>query len=132
MPKKSFLDSLKVADPCTENWQEMTGNEQVRFCSHCSKNVNNISTMTLAEARRLVRRYEGRLCVRYHTDPRTRLPILSTRAAKFARSGAAAGVLGLSLLGGAYAQDTAENVQLVRIERAEPNGTTTAKISGYV
>jgi hypothetical protein len=34
---KKFIDSIRVADPCHESWDEMTGNDRVRFCSHCAK-----------------------------------------------------------------------------------------------
>jgi hypothetical protein len=133
MPKKTFLDSIKVDDPCSESWEEMTGNDKVRFCSHCAKDVNNISEMTRKDAMRLVRRSNGRICVRYRQDPNTRSPIFAERIAKFARYGAAAGVIGASLLGagGTYAQGGAE-LQLVQIERRETTGTASAKISGYV
>ena len=107
MPKKSFIEALEVKSPCTEDWDEMTGNEEVRFCTHCSKNVNNISEMTRKDARRLVRKSEGRLCVRYRTDPKTGLPIFAAKLTRIARrTGVAAGVLGASLAmaGGVYAQ----------------------------
>lgn len=134
MPKRSFLNSIRVESPCSESWEEMSGNERVRFCSHCSKNVNNISEMTPTEAVRLVRRSGGRLCVRYRTDPKTNAPVFAERIAKFARHGAAAGVLGASLLaaGGTFAQERVENVQLVQIERAEHTGGATGKVTGYV
>jgi hypothetical protein len=133
MHKKRFIDSIRVADPCNESWDEMTGNDRVRFCSHCSKNVNNISAMTLSEAERLVRKSRGKLCVRYRTDPKTNAPIFTKRMASIARHGAAAGVLGASLLSaGAYAQAEAVPQSLVQIERAEKTGDGSSKISGYV
>lgn len=46
MPKKGMSESIKVASPCSEPWDEMQGNDAVRFCTHCQKNVNNISTMS--------------------------------------------------------------------------------------
>ena len=106
MPKKSFIDAIEVKKPCSENWDEMTGNEKVRFCSHCSKSVNNISEMSRKEAMRLVRRSEGRLCVRYEVHPKTHLPVFSAKFGRIARqTGVAAGVLGasLALANGVYA-----------------------------
>ena len=94
MPKKSFIEAVEVKKPCSESWDEMTGNQKVRFCSHCSKSVNNISEMTRKEAMRLVRRSEGRLCVRYEVHPKTNAPIFSERLSQIARqTGVAAGVL---------------------------------------
>jgi len=46
----------------------MSGNDQVRFCEHCSLHVHNLSLMTRNQAERLVARANGRLCVRYHQD----------------------------------------------------------------
>src|SRR5215207_5216407 len=120
MQRKSFIDSIRVADPCTENWNEMTGNHRVRFCSHCAKDVNNISEMTRKEAARLVRKSGGRLCVRYRVDPKTSSPIFAERVASVARHGLAAGVLGASLLAaGAYAQTDSAERPLLQIERIE-------------
>jgi hypothetical protein len=46
----------------------MVGNDQVRFCEHCSLEVHNLSLTTRNQAQRLVARSNGRLCVRYHHD----------------------------------------------------------------
>lgn len=66
MSKKSFEQRLKVLSPCSADWEKMVGNDQVRFCEHCSKSVNNISEMTREQALELVLRSNGRLCVRYY------------------------------------------------------------------
>lgn len=66
MSKKSFEQRLKVLSPCSADWEKMVGNDQVRFCEHCSKNVNNISEMTREQALELVLKSNGRLCVRYY------------------------------------------------------------------
>jgi hypothetical protein len=44
----------------------MEGDERVRFCALCSKNVYNLSAMSRSEAEALVREQEGRLCVRFY------------------------------------------------------------------
>jgi len=66
MAPKNFLKNLTVASPCVADWNSMTGNDQVRFCEHCSFEVHNLSAMTRSQAERLVARSNGRLCVRYH------------------------------------------------------------------
>lgn len=108
MPKKGMSESIKVASPCTEPWDEMQGNDAVRFCSHCQKNVNNISTMSPREARRLVRRSGGNLCVRYAVNPKTNEPIYAKEFYQISRRAPAlaAGVVGatLSLVSLGYAQ----------------------------
>lgn len=68
MAPKHFLNNLTIPSPCTEDWNSMTGNEQVRFCKHCNLNVQNLSQMTRSQAQRLIDRSNGRLCVRYHHD----------------------------------------------------------------
>ena len=135
MPKKSFIEAIEVKSPCSESWDEMTGNEKVRFCSHCSKSVNNISEMTRKDAMRLVRRSEGRLCVRYEVHPKTHAPIFSARLSQIARqTGVAAGVLGasLALANGVYAQGDVIPIESVRTDKSEKSGGAVSKISGYV
>jgi hypothetical protein len=62
----SPLDNIRVAAPCSSNWNEMVGDERVRFCQQCSLNVYNLSSMTRREAETLISSTEGRLCVRYY------------------------------------------------------------------
>lgn len=69
MAPKTFLKNLTVASPCVADWNSMTGNDQVRFCEHCSFEVHNLSSMTRSQAERLVARSNGRLCVQYIQDP---------------------------------------------------------------
>jgi len=44
----------------------MDGDERVRFCRECNRNVYNLSVMTETEARRVVAEREGRLCIRFY------------------------------------------------------------------
>jgi hypothetical protein len=60
------LDNVRVATPCTADWEQMVGSEKVRFCTHCNLNVYNLSGMTKTEAERLIVHNEGRLCVRFY------------------------------------------------------------------
>lgn len=60
------LDGIRVATPCTADWNQMVGDERVRACSLCNKNVYNLSSMTRAEAEAAILEREGRLCVRYY------------------------------------------------------------------
>lgn len=65
----SPLDDVRIAAPCSSDWNQMTGDERVRFCRQCSLNVYNLSGMTRREAERLISNAEGRLCVRYYRRP---------------------------------------------------------------
>ena len=40
------LDSIKVASPCSADWEGMVGNNRQRFCGQCKLNVYNLSGMT--------------------------------------------------------------------------------------
>ncbi|NJM53994.1 MAG: hypothetical protein HC846_11765 [Blastocatellia bacterium] len=60
------LNNIKIASPCSADWNEMIGNDQKRFCGSCQKNVYNLSEMTKDEAENLLIDSEGRLCVRFY------------------------------------------------------------------
>lgn len=83
--KRSFIDSVEVKSPCNENWDDMKGNDRVRFCSHCAKDVNNLSEMSRKAATRLVRASDGNLCIRYRIDPGTRRPVFAEQLLQITR-----------------------------------------------
>ena len=68
MAPKNLLNDITISAPCTADWDSMIGNDQVRFCEHCSLDVHNLSLLTRNQAQRLVTRSKGRLCIRYHHD----------------------------------------------------------------
>jgi len=114
MSKKKLIDAIEVKSPCSESWEEMQGNDQVRFCSHCAKSVNNLSEMTRREAVRLVRSSGGDLCIRYIKHPKTSKPLFAENLYRITRRapGLAAGVITatISLSTAAYAQGSAETL----------------------
>ena len=57
---------LRIASPCKAPWDNMDGDERVRFCRECNRNVYNLSAMTKVEALQLVAQREGRACVRFY------------------------------------------------------------------
>ena len=57
---------LKIASPCPASWDDMEGDDRVRFCDECELNLYNLSAMTEDAARKLVEEREGRLCVRFY------------------------------------------------------------------
>ena len=65
----TVLDQVRVASPCKAAWGEMQGDERVRHCALCNKNVFNLSGMSRDEATALVQGKEGRLCVTYFRRP---------------------------------------------------------------
>ena len=146
MSKKSFIDSVKVKSPCTEDWEQMQGNERVRFCSHCSKSVNNLSEMTRKEAIRLVRASGGNLCIRFVANPVTKRPLFADQLLQITRRTPtlAAGVMTASIAlstqvwaqGGAAPETPAVIEQKVRqqetAQSAEKDATKSGSISGAV
>lgn len=62
----SLLQDIRIASPCNASWDTMTGDDRVRFCGECQKNVYNLSAMARDEAERLVEEREGSLCVRFY------------------------------------------------------------------
>jgi hypothetical protein len=61
-----ILDNIRVAAPCNASWDAMSGDDRVRHCGDCKKNVYNLSEMTREEAEALLAAREGSLCVRYY------------------------------------------------------------------
>ena len=60
------LSNIKIASPCSADWNEMIGNERRRFCGDCKLNVYNLSGMSQREAENLLLNSEGRLCVKFY------------------------------------------------------------------
>jgi hypothetical protein len=60
-----LLSQIRIASPCHADWDEMTGDDRVRFCGLCEKNVYNLSALTSEQAVSLIREKEGRLCTRF-------------------------------------------------------------------
>ena len=67
MPNRAnLLDQINVASPCSADWDSMIGNEQARFCQHCSLFVHDLSKITRKDVVKLVASSRGKLCVRYY------------------------------------------------------------------
>lgn len=62
---QALLNQASVASPCDVAWESMTGDERVRHCAQCRKNVYDLSSLTVLEALALVQAQEGGLCVRF-------------------------------------------------------------------
>src|SRR5688500_1859662 len=58
------LDHVKIASPCSADWEQMIGTDRVRFCGACNLNVYNLSSLTKSQAESLIAQTEGRVCVR--------------------------------------------------------------------
>ena len=63
----SLLSKIRIASPCHENWNDMTGDERSRHCAQCNKSVYNLSEMTEDEAIALLEsRGQKETCVRIY------------------------------------------------------------------
>jgi hypothetical protein len=62
-----MLQDLRVASPCSADWEEMIGSERIRFCLACEKSVYDLSAMTADEAEALLAaNMGGEVCVRFY------------------------------------------------------------------
>ncbi|MEO5727066.1 MAG: hypothetical protein ABI134_25940 [Byssovorax sp.] len=61
-----LLDSVQIASPCTASWDEMIGDDRARFCTHCQKDVFNLSALPREEAETFLRARTAEVCVRLY------------------------------------------------------------------
>lgn len=61
-----MLPELRIASPCTADWNQMAGDERVRYCAQCRLNVYNFSAMTTPEVESILGNRNGRLCARLY------------------------------------------------------------------
>jgi hypothetical protein len=59
------LPNIRMANPCPADWNAMRGDDRVRACATCDKNVYNLSAMTRADAEALIVSKHGDLCAQY-------------------------------------------------------------------
>jgi len=107
------LNRIGVRSPCNADWEEMQGNDQIRFCKHCNLSVHNLSAMTKEKVLQLVAASEGRLCVRFHrlpdgsikTTDNPGLGLQVSRKVSRIAAGAFTAAMALSTAAGTYAQN---------------------------
>ena len=61
-----LLESIAIASPCTASWDEMIGDDRARFCTHCQKDVFNLSALPRDEAETFMRERTADVCVRLY------------------------------------------------------------------
>ncbi len=64
--KRSILDDVSIASPCPLKFEQMTGDEKIRFCDLCQLNVYNVSQMTRIEAEELLNDKSDQVCLRLY------------------------------------------------------------------
>ena len=60
------IDYLRIATPCPKAWEQMAGDERVRFCDQCQLNVYNIAELSRTDVEKLIASSEGRICARLY------------------------------------------------------------------
>ena len=60
-----FVPSL--SHPCSQDWNDMSGDDKRRFCDRCQLHVHNLSAMSPIEQRTLLSERGVRRCVAYLT-----------------------------------------------------------------
>lgn len=64
MDHETILDRILIAAPCTASWDEMSGDDKVRFCNLCQLNVYNAREFTKAELTDLLSAEGKKPCLR--------------------------------------------------------------------
>lgn len=60
---KNLVQSVTIKTPCSVGWENMEGDEKVRFCGKCKLNVHNLSNMSEKEAASVIANKNDKLCV---------------------------------------------------------------------
>lgn len=61
-----MLPQLRVASPCTADWEKMIGDDRVRYCDRCKLNVYNFAEMSASEIEQLLPNNTRRVCGRLY------------------------------------------------------------------
>ncbi len=67
-PELDPVDRIEIPTPCTEPWDSMYGDNRIRHCGSCRKNVYNVAELTRAQAVALISSREP-VCVRIYRRP---------------------------------------------------------------
>jgi|GEM_PF-6228148 len=64
------LPVIQIDEPCTKDWDGMSGTDQQRFCDTCDKHVLNFSEMSAAEVNQAMSSAgDTRVCARIQRKP---------------------------------------------------------------
>ena len=99
-----LLSRMRVASPCKERWDDMVGDEHVRFCGRCEKNVYDLSSLSASQAEALLRERGESMCARFFrrsdgTILTSDCPVGARRKSVWRRAATAAVATGLAAAG---------------------------------
>lgn len=77
---QKYLEKINVKNPCLENWDEMIGNEQEKFCKVCNKTAYNLSEMTEKRALKILS--QEKVCIKFDHEENGK-PIFQTNFSFF-------------------------------------------------
>lgn len=64
--EQAYLNDIKLSFECPVLWSSMTGDERIRHCGQCDKNVYNVSEMNRAEAVEFLRNATEETCIQFY------------------------------------------------------------------
>ncbi len=64
-----LFERIRIASPCDVPWDTMRGDDQVRRCDQCDRNVYDLSSLTRNEVERLFDAHDEPPCVSYFQRP---------------------------------------------------------------
>ena len=67
-PELDPVDRIEIPTPCSVPWDSMHGDQRVRHCGSCRKNVYNVAELTRAQALALIASREP-VCLRIYRRP---------------------------------------------------------------
>ena len=67
-PELDPVDRIEIQTPCTVPWDSMYGDQRIRHCGSCRKNVYNVAELTRAQALDLIDSHEP-VCLRIYRRP---------------------------------------------------------------
>ena len=67
-PEPDPVDRIEIQTPCSVPWDSMYGDERIRHCGSCRKNVYNVAELTRAQATALIASREP-VCLRIYRRP---------------------------------------------------------------
>ena len=119
----ALLERARIASPCSMRWEDMLGDERVRFCPSCAKNVYDLASLGDGEAEALIARTEGRFCgrLRKRRDERVLTNDCPVGARRRGRLGLAAATLaaGSAAAAGVAHADLGEKPLLLMVKGSE-------------
>lgn len=127
--------SIRIANPCTEDWEKMTPTGSGKFCGSCQKNVTDFSAMTDNEILAFLENHTGSMCGQLRGSQLNRA-IVQTRLSgnNYRLNTLLAALMVAGGAGSAMAQDTIpsppEYHPTVVIDGKHPTGPVCIKVPG--